>query len=67
MQVIAKRLRMSGDFDFHAIASQTPGFVGADLHALTKEAAAIAIARIFTSLDGQQLSDPTQDAADVSP
>lgn len=46
-----RRLRLSGDFDFRVIASQTPGFVGADLHALTKEAAAIAIARIFSSLE----------------
>lgn len=50
MQVIVQKLRLSGDFDFQAVASRTPGFVGADLQALTKEAAAIAIARIFQSL-----------------
>lgn len=52
MQVLSKRLRLSGDFNFHAIAKLTPGFVGADLAALTKEAAAIAVTRIFQQLDG---------------
>ena len=49
---MSRRLRLSGDFDFHAIAKLTPGFVGADLAALTKEAAAIAVTRIFQQLDG---------------
>lgn len=50
MQVIAQHLRLSGDFDFDSIAANTPGFAGADLQALTKEAAAIAVSRIFKSL-----------------
>lgn len=52
LQVLSKRLRLSGDFNFHAIAKLSPGFVGADLAALTKEAAAIAVTRIFQQLDG---------------
>eukprot|EP00897_Mesotaenium_endlicherianum_P004051 jgi/Mesen1/3674/ME000202S02761 len=51
LEVLAKRLRLEGDFDFKLIARRTPGFVGADLAALTKEAAAIAVQRIFSSLD----------------
>lgn len=51
LQVIVQKLRLSGDFDFAAVAAQTPGFVGADLQALTKEAAAVAVSRIFASLD----------------
>ena len=50
MQVIVRKLRLSGDFDFKSVANRTPGFVGADLQALTKEAAAVAIARIFNTL-----------------
>jgi SpoVK/Ycf46/Vps4 family AAA+-type ATPase len=50
IQVLARRLRLAGDFDFKLIAQRTPGFVGADLQALTKEAAAIAIKRIFAQL-----------------
>jgi len=49
-QVLARRLRLAGDFDFKLIAQRTPGFVGADLQALTKEAAAVAIKRIFSQL-----------------
>ena len=52
MQVLSRRLRLSGDFNFHSIAKATPGFVGADLAALTKEAAAMAVTRIFQQLDG---------------
>ena len=51
LQVIVQKLRLSGDFDFAAVAAQTPGFVGADLQALTKEAAAVAVSRIFASLE----------------
>lgn len=43
-------MRLEGGFDFARIAKYTPGFVGADLLALTKEAAALAVARIFSSL-----------------
>ena len=43
-------MRLEGDFDFTLIAQQTPGFVGADLTALTKEAAVLAVNRIFRDL-----------------
>lgn len=51
-QVLSRHLRLTGDFDFRSIAKLTPGFVGADLAALLKEAAAIAVTRIFDQLDG---------------
>lgn len=38
-------MKLAGDFDFMEIAVNTPGFVGADLSALTKEAAVLAINR----------------------
>lgn len=47
LHVLSRRLRLSGDFDLTAVAKRTPGFVGADLQALTKEAAALAVKRIF--------------------
>lgn len=50
-QVISRRLRLEGNFDFRHVAKRTPGFVGADLAALTKEAAAVAVTRIFSQLD----------------
>ena len=56
--MLARRLRLAGDFDFKLIAQRTPGFVGADLQALTKEAAAIAIKRIFAQLGAPPQSEP---------
>lgn len=52
-QVLARRLRLEGDFDFAQVAARTPGFVGADLTALVKEAAAIAVTRIFSQLQAR--------------
>ena len=52
-QVLAQRLRLAGDLDLAAVAASTPGFVGADLAALTQEAAAIAVQRIFAQLEGE--------------
>eukprot|EP01112_Ceratiomyxa_fruticulosa_P013036 TRINITY_DN3645_c0_g1_i1.p1 TRINITY_DN3645_c0_g1~~TRINITY_DN3645_c0_g1_i1.p1 ORF type:complete len:929 (-),score=269.44 TRINITY_DN3645_c0_g1_i1:70-2856(-) len=50
LQVLCGKMRLEGDFDFMRIASVTPGYVGADLSALAKEAAVIAINRIFKNL-----------------
>ncbi len=44
------KLRLAGDFDFNMIAKLTPGYVGADLKALTAEAGMIAVKRIVNSL-----------------
>lgn len=41
---------MAGDFDFRALAKATPGYVGADLSALTGAAGIIAVKRIFQDL-----------------
>lgn len=43
-------MTLAGNVDFQQIAKKTPGFVGADLSSLTKEAAVVAINRIFTRL-----------------
>ncbi len=59
LQVLSRRLRLSGDFNFHSIAKLTPGFVGADLAALLKEAAAIAVTRIFQQLDAPAPAQPS--------
>lgn len=41
---------MAGDFDYRALAKQTPGYVGADLSALTGAAGVIAVKRIFQEI-----------------
>ncbi|CAM9463918.1 unnamed protein product [Pylaiella littoralis] len=50
LEVMASKMTLGGDVDFQQIAKKTPGFVGADLSSLTKEAAVVAINRIFTRL-----------------
>jgi ribosome biogenesis ATPase len=55
-------LRLEGDFDFSFLAKATPGYVGADLSALTGAAGIIAVKRIF-----KQLSDGTLILPDAIP
>lgn len=55
LSVITRGLRLEGLFDFKKIAKCTPGFVGADLTALTREAASVAIKRIIASRNPQNL------------
>lgn len=52
--MLCTKLRLAGDFDFSVLARATPGYVGADLSALTGAAGIIAVKRIF-----KQLSDGT--------
>jgi ribosome biogenesis ATPase len=66
LQVLVSKLRLSGDIDFRALARVTPGFVGADLQALAKEAAVLAVNRIFRNL-GRDASAPAAPAAAAAP
>ncbi|KAF1790829.1 P-loop containing nucleoside triphosphate hydrolase [Phytophthora cactorum] len=50
LRVLARKMTLEGDFDFAALARRTPGYVGADLVSLTKEAAVGAVNRIFTKI-----------------
>lgn len=63
VQVLARRLRLEGNFDFRAVAKRTPGYVGADLAALMKEAAAVAVSRIFTRLEAARVASAAAAAA----
>eukprot|EP00252_Welwitschia_mirabilis_P027148 TRINITY_DN9219_c0_g1_i1.p1 TRINITY_DN9219_c0_g1~~TRINITY_DN9219_c0_g1_i1.p1 ORF type:complete len:719 (-),score=133.54 TRINITY_DN9219_c0_g1_i1:796-2952(-) len=47
LSVLTKGLRLEGTFELKKIARHTPGFVGADLTALTREAGSVAIKRIL--------------------
>lgn len=47
LRVLSSKLRLAGDVNLQLVAKHTPGYVGADLQALTKEAAAIAVRRVF--------------------
>ncbi|KAK4702255.1 ribosome biogenesis ATPase, partial [Phenoliferia sp. Uapishka_3] len=50
LRVLMAKLRLSGDFDYSFLAKSTPGYVGADLSALTGAAGVIAVKRIFEQL-----------------
>ena len=54
LETMTKDMRLSGDFDFRQLARKTPGFVGADVKSLAKEAAVIAINRIFQNVLKEQ-------------
>ncbi|KOO29026.1 vesicular transport protein, partial [Chrysochromulina tobinii] len=52
LRVLCERMRLAGDLDLGALAKRCNGFVGADLAALCKEAAVVAVNRIFGDLFG---------------
>ncbi|KAI6039914.1 P-loop containing nucleoside triphosphate hydrolase protein [Pisolithus marmoratus] len=63
LRVLCAKLRLEGDFDFAALAKATPGYVGADLSALTGAAGVIAVKRIFQELkDGSLVLPGVQEA-----
>ena len=62
LRVQATKLRLSGDLDLREIAKKTPGYVGADLSALAKEAAASAVTRIFQKLNASADNDNVNNA-----
>lgn len=45
LKVLTSKLKLGEGFDYETIAKYTPGFVGADLMALTSEAAMVAVNR----------------------
>ena len=49
LSIQSKKLTLKGSFDFKHLARRTAGFVGADLKALSKQAATLALKRIFAS------------------
>jgi ribosome biogenesis ATPase len=56
--VLCASLKLAGDIDFHALAHATPGYVGADLTALTGAAGLAAVKRIFQAMGEGKLELP---------
>mmetsp|Transcript_16793 Transcript_16793/g.38484 ORF Transcript_16793/g.38484 Transcript_16793/m.38484 type:complete len:840 (+) Transcript_16793:291-2810(+) len=50
LKTMTKNMKLGGDFNLKVLARRTPGYVGADVRSLTKEAAVIAINRIFKNV-----------------
>lgn len=69
LKTMTKNMKLSGDFNFKELARITPGYVGADVRSLTKEAAVIAINRIFKNVlvDQKLPSDMIDSDADNPP
>lgn len=58
LKVLCSSLKLAGDIDFHALAHATPGYVGADLTALTGAAGVAAVKRIFQAMGEGRLELP---------
>ncbi|TRM70111.1 P-loop containing nucleoside triphosphate hydrolase protein [Schizophyllum amplum] len=58
LKVMCAKLRLEGQFDFSALAKATPGYVGADLAALTGAAGIIAVKRIFKNFSEGKIDLP---------
>jgi ribosome biogenesis ATPase len=56
LKILCKDLKLAEDFDYDDTARQTPGFVGADLAALTREAAMVAVDRCFSQIEKGECS-----------
>ncbi|WVF68166.1 hypothetical protein IAT40_002931 [Kwoniella sp. CBS 6097] len=61
LRVLCSNLRLSGDVDFRWLAKSTPGYIGADLTALTTEAGVIAVKRIFEEIISGERELPSDD------
>lgn len=62
LKVLCSKLRHSPDVDYHALAMATPGYVGADLTALTGAAGLNAVKRVFEDLGRGELALPSEDS-----
>ncbi|KAM9612878.1 nuclear valosin-containing protein-like isoform 2-T2 [Trichechus inunguis] len=58
LQTLCRKLKLPEAFHFHHLAHLTPGFVGADLMALCREAAMCAVNRVLMKLQEQQKKSP---------
>lgn len=58
LKVLCKNLKTSPNFSYEELAKNTPGYVGADLLALTREAAMAAINRAFGTLQRSDKDKP---------
>lgn len=60
---MCSKLRHSPDVDYHALAMATPGYVGADLTALTGAAGLNAVKRVFEDLGCGKLALPAEETS----
>lgn len=56
LKTLCRKLKLPEDFDYRQLARLTPGYVGADLMALCREAAMSAVNRVLLEMRGQPQS-----------
>uniref|UniRef100_A0A668AUN1 Nuclear VCP like n=1 Tax=Myripristis murdjan TaxID=586833 RepID=A0A668AUN1_9TELE len=56
LKTLCRNLKLPEDFDFLQLARLTPGYVGADLMALCREAAMVAVNRVLLKMQSQSRS-----------
>lgn len=61
LQTLCRKLRLPETSHFRHLARLTPGFVGADLMALCREAAVCAVSRVLAQLQAGPRRDPGRD------
>uniref|UniRef100_A0A8C5B8L5 AAA+ ATPase domain-containing protein n=1 Tax=Gadus morhua TaxID=8049 RepID=A0A8C5B8L5_GADMO len=61
LKTLCRKLKLPEDFDYKLLARLTPGYVGADLMALCREAAMSAVNRVLLDLHDQATRDATTD------
>ena len=49
MKILTKKMRLRPEFSFNELIKLTPGYVGADIQTICKEASIIAVERIINS------------------
>lgn len=64
LRVLTANLKLSPAIDLHSLAFATPGYVGADLVALTGAAGVVAVKRMFAELGVNQIADGSQQHID---
>eukprot|EP01134_Creolimax_fragrantissima_P000702 CFRG0702T1 len=65
LSVLCAKLRLSGEIDMEKLGGMTAGFVGADLAGVTREAAVLAVHRIFSELYNKDSSKLALEDAEV--
>lgn len=66
LRIHSRDAALAGDIDFARLAQLTPGFVGADLEALCREAAMIALRRVLPHIDYQRSYIPYETLVNMS-
>ncbi|XP_047190727.1 nuclear valosin-containing protein-like isoform X2 [Scophthalmus maximus] len=67
LKTLCRKLTLPDDFDYQRLAHLTPGYVGADLMALCREAAMSAVNRALMEMRGWSLSQSQSATAELSP